>query len=69
MHVVRANRIEWIALSIPQSVIVSPNLTSPLVLSWLCEHAAPQKATGEQIIACRPCEAALRAGADIAYDI
>ena len=68
MHVVRANQTEWIALAIPQSVIVSPNPNSPL--SWLCEHAAAQKATEtEQIIACDPCKTALDAGAYVVYDM
>jgi hypothetical protein len=71
MQLVRANQTEWIGFCVSETVIVSPNLTSPLALSWLCEHAAPQKAngTGEQIIACDPCYESLKAGADIAYDM
>jgi hypothetical protein len=68
--VVRAHTEESLArifLATTSYVIVSPNPSSTFP-SWLCDHAAPQKATREdEVIACGLCYDALSAGAQIAY--
>jgi hypothetical protein len=70
MTFLKAKRTEWITSRIPETVIVSPNITASLALSWLCEHVGPQMPTeNQQIIACSPCLEALIGGAEIAYDM
>jgi hypothetical protein len=69
--IVKANRTESIApySAQPRRVLVTRNYSpdlGPFFQSWICEHAGPQKATGEeQVILCNSCYGALNAGADI----
>src|SRR6266849_245901 len=65
--IIKANRTEWIVphSTQPRPVLVFPNSGPGHFTSWICEEAAPQRATEEgQIIVCESCHAALAAGAE-----
>jgi hypothetical protein len=69
--IIEANRLELIPTlsQLTKPVIIHPNPDLRFT-SWLCEHAAPQRATEEvQLIACEFCRIALAAGERIVPDV